>query len=178
MSIQILLKVLIKSVCPVWFWVCSHDLIYQAIMLDPANATLYSNRSFCHQKIGGARDALVDANACISLQPDWPKGYYRKGAALMSLKVRWYNFLVSFCFGHHTSCWSYAPFFFVRIGVQRWVETGSFKFGHTECLLVLFFTSSYWLSYVITTLERLLEMAFDILYTKLVVIKWNMFQKS
>lgn len=36
--------------------------------------------------------------------------------------------------------------FFVLIGVQRstwcihgWVETGSFKFGHTECLLVLFF---------------------------------------
>jgi hypothetical protein len=57
-------------------------------MLDPADATLYSNRSFCHLKIGGARDALVDANACISLQPDWPKGYYRKGAALMSLKVR------------------------------------------------------------------------------------------
>ncbi|XP_066391952.1 uncharacterized protein [Miscanthus floridulus] len=58
----------------------------EAIMLDPADATLYSNRSFCHLKIGGARDALVDANACISLQPDWPKGYYRKGAALMSLK--------------------------------------------------------------------------------------------
>ncbi|EER91080.2 hypothetical protein BDA96_01G143900 [Sorghum bicolor] len=58
----------------------------EAIMLDPADATLYSNRSFCHLKIGGARDALVDANACISLQPDWPKGYYRKGSALMSLK--------------------------------------------------------------------------------------------
>ncbi|ONM07520.1 ankyrin repeat family protein [Zea mays] len=55
-------------------------------MLDPADATLYSNRSFCHLKIGAARDALVDANACIGLQPDWPKAYYRKGAALMSLK--------------------------------------------------------------------------------------------
>lgn len=63
----------------------------QAIMLDPADATLYSNRSFCHLKIGAARDALVDANACIGLQPDWPKAYYRKGAALMSLKVRWCN---------------------------------------------------------------------------------------
>lgn len=61
-------------------------LYTEAIMLDPADATLYSNRSFCHLKIGAARDALVDANACIGLQPDWPKAYYRKGAALMSLK--------------------------------------------------------------------------------------------
>nr|XP_034572070.1 poly [ADP-ribose] polymerase tankyrase-like isoform X3 [Setaria viridis] len=58
----------------------------EAIMLDPADATLYSNRSFCHLKIGEKKDALVDANACISLRPEWPKGYYRKGAAHMSLK--------------------------------------------------------------------------------------------
>nr|CAB3498877.1 unnamed protein product [Digitaria exilis] len=58
----------------------------EAIMLDPADATLYSNRSFCHLKMGEKRDALVDANACISLRPDWPKGYYRRGAAHMSLK--------------------------------------------------------------------------------------------
>ena len=60
----------------------------QAIMLDPADATLYSNRSLCHLKIGEKVDALVDANTCISLRPEWPKGYYRKGAAHMSLKVR------------------------------------------------------------------------------------------
>ncbi|CAL4943683.1 unnamed protein product [Urochloa decumbens] len=58
----------------------------EAIMLDPADATLYSNRSLCHLKIGEARNALVDADACISLRPEWPKGYYRKGAAHMSLK--------------------------------------------------------------------------------------------
>jgi tetratricopeptide (TPR) repeat protein len=61
---------------------------HQAIMLDPADATLYSNRSFCHLKIGEKKDALDDANACISLRPEWPKGYYRKGAVHMSLKVR------------------------------------------------------------------------------------------
>jgi len=33
------------------------------------------------------------------------------------------------------------------------------------------YCSPYCLSYVITTLERLLEIAFDILYSKLVVIK-------
>ncbi|CAN6287245.1 unnamed protein product [Urochloa humidicola] len=58
----------------------------EAIMLDPADATLYSNRSLCHLKIGEARNALVDADACISLRPEWPKGYYRKGAAHMALK--------------------------------------------------------------------------------------------
>ncbi|KAM3294932.1 hypothetical protein ACQJBY_037663 [Aegilops geniculata] len=56
-----------------------------AIKLDPADAVLYSNRSLCHLKCGEAHAALVDANACISLKPNWPKGYYRKGAALMSL---------------------------------------------------------------------------------------------
>ncbi|CAN6281911.1 unnamed protein product [Urochloa humidicola] len=58
----------------------------EAIMLDPADSTLYSNRSLCHLKIGEARNAIVDADACISLRPEWPKGYYRKGAAHMSLK--------------------------------------------------------------------------------------------
>jgi tetratricopeptide (TPR) repeat protein len=60
----------------------------QAIKVDPADAALYSNRSLCHLKSGEAQDALVDANACIRLRPDWPKGYYRKGAAFMGLKVR------------------------------------------------------------------------------------------
>ncbi|XP_052148071.1 uncharacterized protein LOC127766935 [Oryza glaberrima] len=58
----------------------------EAIQLDPTDATLHSNRSFCYLKSGEAREALVDAKTCIGLKPDWPKGYYRKGAALMSLK--------------------------------------------------------------------------------------------
>ncbi|KAM0884693.1 hypothetical protein ACQ4PT_030826 [Festuca glaucescens] len=57
----------------------------EAIKLDPAHAVLYSNRSLCHLKCDEAYDALHDANACIRLKPDWNKGYYRKGAALMSL---------------------------------------------------------------------------------------------
>jgi tetratricopeptide (TPR) repeat protein len=60
----------------------------QAIEVDPEDATLYSNRSLCHLRCGETHDALLDADACIRLQTDWPKGYYRKGAALMSLKVR------------------------------------------------------------------------------------------
>uniref|UniRef100_A0A0D9VXF3 Uncharacterized protein n=1 Tax=Leersia perrieri TaxID=77586 RepID=A0A0D9VXF3_9ORYZ len=58
----------------------------EAIQLDPADATLHSNRSLCYLKSGEAREALLDAKTCIRLRPDWPKGYYRKGAALMSLK--------------------------------------------------------------------------------------------
>ncbi|XP_062214978.1 uncharacterized protein LOC133915718 isoform X3 [Phragmites australis] len=58
----------------------------EAINLDPTDAVLYSNKSFCHLKMGEARHALHDAIACIRLRPEWTKGYYRKGAALMSLK--------------------------------------------------------------------------------------------
>jgi len=58
----------------------------EAINLDPKDAVLYSNRSFCHVKLGEAFEAFRDANTCITLRPEWTKGYYRKGAALMLLK--------------------------------------------------------------------------------------------
>nr|TKV92058.1 hypothetical protein SEVIR_9G138400v2 [Setaria viridis] len=58
----------------------------EAINLDPKDAVLYSNRSFCHVKLGEAHEAFRDANTCIRLRPGWTKGYYRKGAALMYLK--------------------------------------------------------------------------------------------
>jgi hypothetical protein len=35
-----------------------------------------------------AHKALFDANTCIELHPGWLKGYYRKGVALMFLKVK------------------------------------------------------------------------------------------
>ncbi|TVU42506.1 hypothetical protein EJB05_08917, partial [Eragrostis curvula] len=57
-----------------------------AINGDPADAVLYANRSFCYLKMGQAQDAFRDANDCIRLRPKWTKGYYRKGAILMSLK--------------------------------------------------------------------------------------------
>ncbi|KAL6637604.1 hypothetical protein ACP70R_025176 [Stipagrostis hirtigluma subsp. patula] len=58
----------------------------EAIKLDPADATLYANRSFCHLEVGETQDALLDANTCIKLRPKWQTGYYRKGAVLMSHK--------------------------------------------------------------------------------------------
>ncbi|KAL6893646.1 hypothetical protein ACP4OV_007744 [Aristida adscensionis] len=42
--------------------------------------------AFAILKMGEVQDALRDANDCIKLRSDWTKGYYRKGAALMSLK--------------------------------------------------------------------------------------------
>ncbi|BAF12817.1 Os03g0680500, partial [Oryza sativa Japonica Group] len=58
----------------------------QAIEMDPTDATLYSNRSLCHLQMTEAEAALFDAEFCIQLRPEWIKGYYRKGAALMLLK--------------------------------------------------------------------------------------------
>jgi hypothetical protein len=55
--------------------------------LDPDDATLYSNRSACWLLIGVGDKALVDANQCRKMRPDWPKACYRQGAALMLLKV-------------------------------------------------------------------------------------------
>ncbi|CAM0875476.1 unnamed protein product [Alopecurus aequalis] len=66
-------------------YVAASKFYTEAIKLDPADAVLYSNRSLCYLKCGEEHDALVDANACVNLRPEWHKGYYRKGAALMSL---------------------------------------------------------------------------------------------
>jgi hypothetical protein len=59
----------------------------QALELDNCDATLYSNRSLCYVQIGKSQKALLDAHVCIARRPNWVKGYYRKGAAHMSLKV-------------------------------------------------------------------------------------------
>ena len=51
----------------------------KAIELEATNHTLYSNRSAAYKSNGQFSEALEDANKCISLQPDWAKGYVRKG---------------------------------------------------------------------------------------------------
>nr|CAB3493697.1 unnamed protein product [Digitaria exilis] len=62
------------------------ERITLALELDNFDATLYSNRSLCYLNIGEAQKGLLDAESCINIPPKWVKGYYRKGAALMSLK--------------------------------------------------------------------------------------------
>ncbi|KAL5717543.1 hypothetical protein ACHQM5_010529 [Ranunculus cassubicifolius] len=53
-----------------------------ALGYDPLNATLLSNRSLCLLRMKMEIGAFNDAMACIRLKPDWPKAYYRVGAAL------------------------------------------------------------------------------------------------
>ncbi|XP_074651219.1 uncharacterized protein LOC141905985 [Tubulanus polymorphus] len=50
-----------------------------AIKLEPNNHLLYSNRSLAFLKVGQIYYAREDALETIRLQPQWAKGYFRKG---------------------------------------------------------------------------------------------------
>ena len=39
----------------------------------------YSNRAACSTHLGAFAAAIEDAERCISLEPAWGKGYWRKG---------------------------------------------------------------------------------------------------
>lgn len=56
-----------------------------ALKEDPTNHTIYSNRSATYMALKDYDKALEDANKTIQFKPDWPKGYYRQGAALEQL---------------------------------------------------------------------------------------------
>uniref|UniRef100_I1P0K0 Serine/threonine-protein kinase BSK1-like TPR repeats domain-containing protein n=1 Tax=Oryza glaberrima TaxID=4538 RepID=I1P0K0_ORYGL len=58
----------------------------KAIALNTRDASLFSNRSLCWLKLGEGEKALIDAEACRMMQPNWPEACYRQGAALMLLK--------------------------------------------------------------------------------------------
>lgn len=60
---------------------------FQAIDLDPSNATLWSNRSLCWLLLGMAETALEDAKQSRTLRPDSVIACYREGAALHELQV-------------------------------------------------------------------------------------------
>lgn len=59
----------------------AYDMYSRAIALLP-DAIFFSNRSGVALDLGRPRDAEADALACLELQPLWPKGHYRLGAAL------------------------------------------------------------------------------------------------
>lgn len=46
---------------------------------------LYSNRSAAYLALKRHEEALSDAEKCVELNMDWPKGYARQGAALQAL---------------------------------------------------------------------------------------------
>ncbi|KAF3456947.1 hypothetical protein FNV43_RR01601 [Rhamnella rubrinervis] len=60
-------------------------LYTQAIKQDPNNPTLYSNRAAAFLQLAKLNKALADAETTITLNPQWEKGYFRKGCILEAL---------------------------------------------------------------------------------------------
>ncbi|KAJ3293362.1 Stress-induced-phosphoprotein 1 [Rhizoclosmatium sp. JEL0117] len=58
----------------------------EALVKDSTNTAVLSNASLVQTKLGKNDDALALAERCIGLKPDWSKGYYRHGMALLNLK--------------------------------------------------------------------------------------------
>eukprot|EP00667_Euglena_gracilis_P001817 EG_transcript_1817 len=54
---------------------------------NPTNYIFYSNRSAAYFALPDYKSALQDAETVLRLKPDWPKGYSRKGAALVGCKM-------------------------------------------------------------------------------------------
>ncbi|CDP03701.1 unnamed protein product [Coffea canephora] len=57
----------------------------EANLADPADATIYSNRSLCWALLNQGSHALSDAEMCVKLRPMWAKAHYREGAAWLLL---------------------------------------------------------------------------------------------
>jgi ankyrin repeat protein len=56
----------------------------KAIALDKMNAVYWSNRSACFLSMKKNHEALLDAEICRRLRPDWPKGCYRLASARLA----------------------------------------------------------------------------------------------
>ncbi|XP_039001744.1 hsp70-Hsp90 organizing protein 2-like isoform X1 [Hibiscus syriacus] len=61
-------------------------LYTQAIKQDPSNPALYSNRAAAFLNLVKLNKALTDAETTISLNPQWEKGYFRKGYILEAME--------------------------------------------------------------------------------------------
>ncbi|CAL4898034.1 unnamed protein product [Urochloa decumbens] len=57
-----------------------------AMQKDALDATLFANRSLCWLRLGNGEKALLDAQKCKIIRPNWSKAWYREGAALKLLK--------------------------------------------------------------------------------------------
>lgn len=58
----------------------------KAIDLNSEDHVFYSNRSACYACLEEYDKALVDAQICVDINPDWAKGYLRRGLAEFYLK--------------------------------------------------------------------------------------------
>uniref|UniRef100_A0A1A8K413 Tetratricopeptide repeat domain 31 n=2 Tax=Nothobranchius kuhntae TaxID=321403 RepID=A0A1A8K413_NOTKU len=61
-------------------------LFTDAIKCDPNDYRFFGNRSYCYYCLEHYPKALADAEYSIQLAPEWPKGHFRKGSALMGMK--------------------------------------------------------------------------------------------
>lgn len=62
------------------------DLFTKAIeVAETPNHVFYSNRSACYASLKKFTEALNDASECVKINPTWPKGYTRMGAAHIGL---------------------------------------------------------------------------------------------
>ncbi|KAI3800194.1 hypothetical protein L1987_35504 [Smallanthus sonchifolius] len=62
------------------------DFYSQAILIDPENPDLFSERAQANIKLKNFTEAVADANKAIELDPSNPKAYLRKGAACFGLE--------------------------------------------------------------------------------------------
>ncbi|CAJ1067645.1 hsp70-Hsp90 organizing protein 2 isoform X2 [Xyrichtys novacula] len=62
------------------------SMFTEAIKCDPKDNRFFGNRSYCYFCLEQFPQALADAERSIQLAPDWPKGHFRKGSALMGMK--------------------------------------------------------------------------------------------
>ncbi|XP_068597715.1 uncharacterized protein zgc:123010 [Brachionichthys hirsutus] len=58
----------------------------EAIRCDPKDNRFFGNRSYCYYCLEQYPQALADAERSIQLAPDWPKGHFRQGSALLGMK--------------------------------------------------------------------------------------------
>ncbi|XP_032898292.1 tetratricopeptide repeat protein 31 [Amblyraja radiata] len=61
-------------------------LFTEAIKHDPKEYRLFGNRSYCYERLQQYSRALSDAHTALTLNPSWPKGYFRKARALAGVK--------------------------------------------------------------------------------------------
>ncbi|XP_076599954.1 uncharacterized protein LOC143328611 isoform X3 [Chaetodon auriga] len=62
------------------------SMFTEAIKCDPKDNRFFGNRSYCYYCLEQYPQALADAERSIQLAPDWPKGHFRQGSALMGMK--------------------------------------------------------------------------------------------